>query len=285
MTVFQKTRSVLFVPASRPERFGKALASGADVVVIDLEDAVAPADKDSARVSLNQYLEANPEAAVMVRINAAGTQEFARDLELCRQQPGVAAIMVAKAQSVEALQLAATTGKPVWPLVETALGIAELPNMAKVKGVERFCFGALDMGVELGLKPDTAGARLMLDRVRVELVLHSRVAGLQAPIETVYPSIEEEAAVERIAQQASEMGFAGMLCIHPRQLTPIHSGFSPDEAELDWACRVLAAAASGEGVFKIDGKMVDAPVIQRARMIVRQAADDTAIHCPNQISG
>ncbi|GAB3109632.1 CoA ester lyase [Aestuariicella hydrocarbonica] len=274
MTVFQKTRSVLFVPASRPERFGKALASGADVVVIDLEDAVAAAEKDAARESLRAYLEANPDLAVLVRINASGTQEFVQDLELCRQQRGVAAIMVAKAQSVEALQLAAATGKPIWPLLETALGITELANMAKVKGVERFCFGALDMGVDLGLKPDTAGAQLMLDRVRVDLVLYSTVAGLQAPIETVYPSIDDEATVERIARQASEMGFSGMLCIHPQQLVPIHRGFSPDVTDLDWARRVLAAAESGEGVFKFDGKMVDAPVIQRARLIVSQAGDE-----------
>ncbi|MET4162053.1 citrate lyase beta subunit [Marinobacterium sp. MBR-111] len=274
MTVHQKTRSVLFVPASRPERFEKARGSGADVVVIDLEDAVAPAEKDAARESLRQYLEASPDVAVLVRINSAGTKEFALDLELCRQQSGVAAIMVAKSQSVETLQLAAETGKPIWPLVETALGIDQLPYMAKVKGVERFCFGALDLGVDLRIKPDSAGAQLMLDRVRADLVIHSRVAGLQAPIETVYPSFENEAAVEEIARQACEMGFSGMLCIHPRQLAPIHRGFSPDDAELDWARRVLAAAASGEGVFQVDGKMVDAPVIQQARLIVSQAGDD-----------
>ncbi|NQD96671.1 CoA ester lyase, partial [Pseudomonas sp. CrR25] len=246
MTAYKLTRSVLFVPASRPERFAKARSSGADVVVVDLEDAVAPAEKDAARESLRQYLESNSEAAVTVRINAVGTREFALDLELCRQQPGVAAIMLAKAQSVEALQLAADAGKAVWPLVETALGIIELPRMAHVKGVERFCFGALDMGVDLGIKPDTAGAQLLLDRVRCDLVLHSKVAGLKAPIETVYPSIENEDTVERIARQACEMGFAGMLCIHPRQLPAIHRGFSPDDAELDWARRILAAAESGE---------------------------------------
>lgn len=276
MTAYKLTRSVLFVPASRPERFAKARSSGADVVVVDLEDAVAPAEKDAARESLRQYLESNPDAAVTVRINAAGTREFALDLQLCRQQSGVAAIMLAKAQGVEALQLVADAGKAVWPLVETALGIDELPRMARVKGVERFCFGALDMGVDLGIKPDTAGAQLLLDRVRCDLLLHSKVAGLKAPIETVYPSIDDEDTVERIARQACEMGFAGMLCIHPRQLSAIHRGFSPDDAELDWARRILVAAESGEGVFKVDGKMVDAPVIQRARLILEQAGDVAA---------
>ncbi|MFC6669991.1 HpcH/HpaI aldolase/citrate lyase family protein [Marinobacterium aestuariivivens] len=277
MTVSNLTRSVLFVPASRPERFAKALASGADIVVVDLEDAVAPADKLPARTALKQYLEDHPGASVIVRINAAGTGYFTSDLDLCRQQPGVKAIMVAKAQSVEVLQLAADTGKPVWPLVETALGITELPRMARVKGVERFCLGALDLGVDLGVKPDTAGAQLLLDRVRCELLLQSRVAGLEGPIETVYPSIDDETTVEQIARQASEMGFAGMLCIHPRQLPPVHRGFSPEDAELDWARRVLAAAEGAEGAFKVDGRMVDAPVIRRARLILGQAADTATL--------
>lgn len=276
MTVFNRARSVLFVPASRPERFSKALSSGADVVVIDLEDAVAPADKATARDTLKKYLDENTEAAIIVRINAAGTEYFTADLELCRQLPGVRAIMLAKAQSVETLQLASQTGKPLWPLVETALGVTELPKMANVQGVERFCLGALDLGVDLGIKPDTAGAQLMLDRARCELLLQSTVAGLAPPIETVCPSIDNEVAVEQFAQRASEMGFAGMLCIHPRQLPPVHRSFSPDATEVDWARRVLAASEAADAAFQIDGKMVDAPVIQRARLILNQA-DDASI--------
>ncbi|GGB81841.1 CoA ester lyase [Marinobacterium zhoushanense] len=277
MTVSNKVRSVLFVPASRPERFSKALSCGADVVVIDLEDAVAPAEKAAAREALKQYLEINIEAAVIVRINAASTEHFTYDLELCRQLPGVKAIMLAKAQSAEILQVAAETGKPIWPLVETALGVTELPKMARVKGVERFCLGALDLGVDIGIKPDTIGAQVVLDRVRCDLLLQSNVAGLAPPIETVFPSIDNEVAIEQFAQRASEMGFAGMLCIHPRQLSPVHQGFSPDEAEIDWARRVLVAAESAEAAFQVDGKMVDAPVIRRACEILKQANDTTVI--------
>ncbi|MEQ5837328.1 CoA ester lyase [Marinobacter sp. NFXS9] len=271
MTSFQLTRSVLFVPASRPDRFPKALACGADVVVVDLEDAVALSEKEKARELLRQYLESHSGAKLIVRVNAADTKEFAQDLELCRQQAGVAAIMLAKAQSVEALQVVAGTGKAVWPLVETALGVDQLPRMSGVKGVERFCLGGLDMGEDLGMKPDTAGAKIVLDRVRSDLILYSALAGCEAPIETVYPSIEDDVGVERIARQACEMGFAGMLCIHPRQLPSIHRGFSPAPDELDWARRVLAAAEGGDGVFTVDGKMVDAPVIHRARLILSQA--------------
>ncbi|MBY4678791.1 HpcH/HpaI aldolase/citrate lyase family protein [Marinobacterium arenosum] len=276
MTVSKAPRSVLFVPASRPERFAKAVASGADAVVIDLEDAVAPSAKSTAREALRDYLETTPDANIIVRVNSAGSQEFAADLALCQQQPGVTAIMVAKAQSTEALQQASATGKPVWPLVESALGVEELARIAKVKGVERVCFGALDMGLDLGITPETAGARLMLDRIRCDLVLHSKAAGLEAPIESVYPAIDDEQTLENMARQAREMGFAGMLCIHPRQLQPIHRGFRPDTTELEWARRVLAAVADGEGVFTVDGQMVDAPVIQRAQKIVDQAGD-TAI--------
>lgn len=278
MRVSNKTRSVLFVPASRPERFTKALASGADIVVVDLEDAVAPTDKVTARIALKQFLEATPEASVIVRINAASTEYFISDIELCRQLPGVKAIMVAKAQSTEALQIVANTGKPVWPLVETALGVAELSQMARVQGVERFCLGALDLGVDLGVKPDTAGAKLLMDRVRCDLLLQSKAAGLEAPIETVCPSIDNEPAVQKFARQAYEMGFAGMLCIHPKQLPPVHRGFSPDKAELDWARRLLAAADGADAAFQFDGKMVDAPVIRRARLIlVLGQADDISV--------
>ncbi|WP_449285399.1 HpcH/HpaI aldolase/citrate lyase family protein [Marinobacter sp. PE14] len=273
MTVFNKARSVLFVPASRPERFSKALSSGADVVVIDLEDAVAPSDKTAARDAVRKFLEEETEAAVIVRINATGTEYFPADLELCCRLTGIRAIMVAKAQSAESLQVAAHTGKPIWPLVETALGVTELPKMANVRGVERFCLGALDLGVDLGIKPDTAGAQIMLDRVRSELLLHSAAAGLAPPIETVFPSIDDDVAVEQFAKRACEMGFAGMLCIHPRQLSPVHRGFCPDEAELDWARRVLAASEDAGAAFQVDGKMVDAPVIQRARLLLSQADD------------
>lgn len=264
-------RSVMFVPASRPDRFAKALASGADAVVIDLEDAVAIDEKDTAREALRRFLEANPDSAVLVRINAAGTGAFADDLELCRRYAGISAIMVPKAQSIETLQLAAATGKPVWALIETALGIAEIPRLAAVKGVERFSFGALDTGLELGLKQGTDGAEKIFDKVRYDLVVHSKAAGLGAPIESVHPSIEDGEAVERMARQAREMGFAGMLCIHPRQLAFLHRGFSPDDKELAWAKKVLAAAAEGDGVLSVDGQMVDAPVIGRARMLLSQA--------------
>ncbi|WP_417792800.1 HpcH/HpaI aldolase/citrate lyase family protein [Terasakiella pusilla] len=269
MTPYEMTRTVLFAPASRPERFAKACNSGADVVVIDLEDGVAPTDKDTAREALRQYLDATPEASLVVRINAADTKEFAADLELCRQQRAVVAIMLAKAESVEAVQLVTDTHKAVWPLIETARGVVEMSRMAEVDGVERFCLGALDMGADLRIKPDSAGAELLLNRIRCDLVICSKAAGLNAPIETVCPSIEDEKAVERLARQACEMGFGGMLCIHPRQLSPIHRGFYPDEAEIIWARKVLMGAKNGESVFKVDGRMVDAPVIQQANLILR----------------
>nr|WP_297456657.1 CoA ester lyase [uncultured Halomonas sp.] len=260
-------RSALFVPATRVERIAKALASGADVVIVDLEDAVAEADKRSARDSLDAYLRDSPEAAIHVRINAHDTQHFADDLALCRRHAGIQGIVVPKAQSTAALEHAATCGKPLWPLIETAQGLLTLASLACVTGVERLSFGALDLGLELGLTPGSEGAERLLDQARYQLRVHSSAAGLSAPIESVHPAIDDSHGVRLAATRARDMGFAGMLCIHPRQLEPIHQAFSPSLAELAWAQRVLEAAEREHGAFSVDGQMVDAPVIERARRI------------------
>lgn len=260
-------RSALFVPATRVERIPKALASGADAVIVDLEDAVAEADKRSARDSLDGYLRDAPEAAIHVRINAHDTPHFADDLALCRRHAGIQGIVVPKAQSAAALEHAATCGKPLWPLIETAQGLLALADLACVTGVERLSFGALDLGLELGLTPGSEGAERLLDQARYQLRVHSSAAGLAAPIESVHPAIEDSNGVRLAATRARDMGFAGMLCIHPRQLEPIHQAFSPSLTELAWAQRVLEAAEREHGAFSVDGQMVDAPVIERARRI------------------
>lgn len=266
-------RSLLFVPASRPGRIYKALNSKADTVIIDLEDAVAQEEKASARECLNVFLLQNPEARVIVRVNAHGSSHFKEDLSLCMKHHGISAIMVPKAETCQAIEFSARCNKPVWPLIETARGLAALATIAYVPGVERLVFGALDMCADLGLVTGAPGAQLILDHCRYQLLIQSRVSGLKPPIDSVHPSIEDTAAVRLAANHAREMGFAGMLCIHPKQLAPIHHAFMPDEAELCWAKRVIDNSTKERGVFYLDGEMVDAPVIARARHILSQAAD------------
>jgi citrate lyase subunit beta/citryl-CoA lyase len=260
-------RSVLFVPGNRPERFDKALAAGASAVIIDLEDAVAPADKPAARAALAAWL--RPEHAVIVRINSQDTPWFAGDLALAGV-PGVAAVMVPKAERPDTLAAVMAAGsRALLPLVESAVGLAGLPALAAAPGVLRLAFGSIDLQVDLGLKDATEDELLPF---RLQLVLASRLAGIGAPLDGVSTAIDDEARLLLDVQRARRLGFAGKLCIHPRQVALVNQGLAPSAAELDWARRVLAAAGSAAGAaVAVDGKMVDKPVLMRAEALLREA--------------
>ncbi|WP_222911499.1 HpcH/HpaI aldolase/citrate lyase family protein [Pseudomonas sp. DNDY-54] len=264
-------RTALFVPATRPERFPKALASGADAVIIDLEDAVAENLKAEARGHLDAFLGANPEAEILVRINASGHSEQAKDLELCAARPGVIGVLLPKAESAEQVQAVAAIGKPVWPIIESARGLVHLAEIAHADGVERLSFGALDLGLDLGLASGTAAAERILDQARYGLLLQSRLAGLALPLDTVFPDIKNLHGLAQTVADARDMGFGGLLCIHPSQVAGVHETLMPSADELAWAQRVRDAGASGEGVFVVDGQMIDAPVIGRARRLLQRA--------------
>lgn len=264
-------RTALFVPASRPERIPKALACGADAVIVDLEDAVAEPQKARARADLDAFLAANPAVRLLVRVNAATHEGHAADLALCQQHAGVVGVLLPKVESATQVNRAAGCGKPIWPIVESALGLAELPKIAQAEGVERLSFGALDLGLDLGLASGSAGAERMLDQARFALVLHSRLANLAAPLDSVFPDFGDDEGLTRFATNAADMGFGGMLCIHPRQVEGVHAALMPAADQLAWAQRVLTASSAGDGVFVVDGQMVDAPVIGRARRLLQRA--------------
>jgi len=264
-------RSYLFVPGDRPERFAKAMASGADAVVIDLEDAVAPAAKEAASNNLQEWLDGlgadSPPKQVVVRVNASDTVWFEGDLRACAAS-AVSAIMVPKAERADELsRIAASHGKPLIALVETAAGFDNLRSVACAAGVQRLAFGSIDFQLDTGISGD--GDELLL--FRSQMVLTSRVAGLAPPVDGVSTSISDAQAVLDEAQRARRLGFGGKLCIHPAQVDAVNRSFSPSPAEIDWAQRVHAGAASANGsAFTVDGKMVDKPVVLRAEAILRQ---------------
>lgn len=271
---FKSCRSLLFVPGSSPERFNKALSSGADRVIIDLEDAVSETEKESARTALSQFLEANPAVKVLVRINGFESPWVWDDLAFCAETQGVVGIMVPKSESADQLKLAADTGKPIAPLIESARGFLVIAELLQVHGVVRVSFGALDLCSELGIKPDAPGSQVLLDQSRWQLVMHSAANRIEAPIETIFPRFRDSAAVETFARRAKEMGFGGMLCIHPDQIIAAHAGFSPDSDEVEWARKVVSMASESGAAFHLDGEMIDAPVIHRAERIMSAAADE-----------
>jgi citrate lyase subunit beta/citryl-CoA lyase len=263
-------RSYLFVPADRPDRFEKALRAGADAVVIDLEDAVAPTAKGAARDALANWLDTAAAAPVVVRINAAPTCWFADDLRLCAH-PAVHGIVVPKAEAADPLaQVAADSpGRAVLPLIESAAGFEAMREVASVAGVERLVFGSIDFQADLAIEGDDDA----LLYFRSELVLVSRLAGLAAPVDGVTTALDDDEAVARDTARARRLGFGAKLCIHPKQVAVVHRGFMPGEAELDWARRVLAAADASVGAaVAVDGRMVDAPVLLRARQLIERAA-------------
>jgi len=260
-------RSYLFVPANRPERFAKACAAGADAVIIDLEDAVPPLEKAAARDHLAHWL--SPANPVVIRINGAQSDWFANDVALCAM-PGVAGIMLPKAETVDEINIisCASAQKPVLPLIETALGMRHAELLAGAPHVQRLVFGTVDFQFELGLEGD--GEELLF--YRSQLVLASRLAGIQAPVDGVTTDIDNHAALLDATVYARRLGFGAKLCIHPRQLAPVHAGFAPTEAQLDWSRRVVQAAHQADGAaIAVDGKMVDRPVILKAQQMLMDA--------------
>lgn len=265
MTTIAQVLCPIFVPADRPERIEKAAASGADAVIVDLEDAVAPAHKDAARARLGDY--AGVLAArvpVWLRINAAATEWHRADLDFARDHD-FQAIMVPKAEDAAGLSaINAHTGKPLVALVETARGLHHAAAIAEAKGLVRMAFGSVDFCADLGC----AHERSVLQPFRQQLVMAARLGNLAAPLDGVTLSVSEPGPVEEDARHARALGMAGKLCIHPAQVGPILAGFAPDEAELRWAEQVLAAPA---GVSMVAGNMVDAPVRLRAEAILQRA--------------
>ncbi|MBY5377271.1 CoA ester lyase [Rhizobium leguminosarum] len=261
MSLLNNITTPLFVPGDRPERFEKAAASGADAVILDLEDAVAPERKALARRSLATGFTDLP---VIVRVNGLGTPWHAEDMDAASKLP-LAAIIVPKAEGNAAFrELASASSVPVLALVESALGLARARHVAVMPGVARLIFGSVDFCADLGC----AHTRETLLSARSELVLASRLGNLAAPIDGVTTSIDDVEIITTDARHSSELGFGGKLAIHPRQITAIRSGFRPDPAEIVWANKVLA---SGEGATAVDGIMVDEPVRIRARSILARS--------------
>lgn len=259
-------RSLLFVPGNRPERFAKATASGADLVILDLEDAVASADKDLARSAVADWLSAGHPAAV--RISGVGTREHAADLALVG--PHECIVVVPKAESPDDLVRVADALTPLSALValvETAAGVLAATAIAQAEGVKRLAFGSLDLAAQLGVDPADQQA---MYAARMALVLGSAAAGLSPPIDGVTARVDDDELLARETEHARSLGFSARLCIHPRQVETIHRGLRPTTHELAWAERIMSTSTH-DGVAMVDDSMVDKPVIDRATRMLRAA--------------
>jgi citrate lyase subunit beta / citryl-CoA lyase len=259
----------LFCPADRPERFAKA-AAAADVVILDLEDGVAPADKAAARKALLDT-PLNPERTV-VRINASDSGEQADDLHALADTR-YTTVMLSKTEL--AAQVAALAPRDVIALVETPRGVVFASEIAAADGTAGMMWGAEDLVAILG-----GSASRQADGSYRDVARHARSTVLLAAsafgriaLDAVHLEIQDIEGLRAEADDAVAVGFDATVCIHPSQIPVVREAYRPSEEKLDWARRVLAAAKTERGVFAFEGRMVDSPVLKHAEMMLRRAGE------------
>jgi citrate lyase subunit beta/citryl-CoA lyase len=255
--------SLLFAPGNRPEIVAKASRSRASVTIIDLEDAVPEAEKAVARGLFNQLADDGP--PLMVRINGSDSPHFRSDLSVLTHKR-LTGVILPKAEYPEQIaEVRCATALPVFPLIESAAGLHNIDAIAGCRGVKALTFGSFDLQADMGM--NCLEEELLYFRSRI--VLASRIAGLNGPVDSVCSAIDDAAKVRLETERARRLGFSGKLCIHPRQVDITNACFRATEEELDWARRIVEAdARSGGAAVKLDGEMVDRPIVLRARAIL-----------------
>jgi citrate lyase subunit beta / citryl-CoA lyase len=259
-------RSYLFAPGHNAKLLTRVFQAGADAVMLDLEDAVPPDAKDTARRLVADVLREHP---AWVRVNAARTRACEADLEAV----GTAAygIRIPKAESAEDVTWLAerAPGKPLICAIETARGVLAAPDIAAAPGVRHLAMGGVDLARDL----NAGSGNLQTLYVRSHLAVASRAAGIEPPIDSVYARLDDAAGLREQAAFARSLGFFGKSAIHPRQLPVLHEVFTPTEEEIAWASEVLTAfdAADGAALRLPSGEFVDLPVADRARRVLELA--------------
>jgi citrate lyase beta subunit len=262
-------RSLLFAPGSDARKLAKALSSGADAVVCDLEDAVAQPDKEAARDVVAEALAAAADGpARLVRVNAVGTPWHDGDVALALAS-GVDALVLPKS-SPEAVDALGPEGPPVVAIVETAMGLRQAFEIGSRPRVAALILGAVDLGAEVGLEPRPDAQEILYARSKV--AIDSAAAGLRGPFDVVHLDFGDEAGLEEQCRLARALGFRGKACIHPAQVETINRVFALSEGDIEWARGIVEAfEGQSEGVLAVNGAMVDRPVVERARRILEEA--------------
>ena len=279
-------RSLLFAPGNHARRVEKALTLDADVVILDLEDAVAVAEKPATREKVVAAFQVSHRALGYVRINAFDTPFCFDDLQAVIT-PGVDGIVLPKVESPAQLvavdwtiaALERSRGLPeggidLMPIIETGRGMAALGDIARSgTRVRRLSFGAGDYTLDVGMR--WTFEERELDHARTAIVVESRAAGLEPPVDTVFIHLGKPEAFRRSTELARDLGFQGKLCIHPEQVGPVNEVFTPGEDEIANAERYVAAfaeaEAKGSASIQVDGYFIDYPIVEKARRTLRIA--------------
>ncbi|HEB9355570.1 TPA: CoA ester lyase [Campylobacter coli] len=268
-----KAKSFLFVPSIYPERFIKALQSGANQIIIDLEDSVEEAKKEVGRKNIadfsSQCVKNNDK--FLIRINETQSAEFQKDLSLIstiKESNSIVGIVLPKAQNYEDIDILSKFELPIIPIIESVLGVENLDDIARHPSVLALSFGSLDMTLDLNLQ-EGEGKNFILNSIRTQIVLKSVKYNLLSPINGVYPDIKNIDGLKEDLLFAKSMGFGGSLCIHPNQVVPINEVFSPSAQQIAWAKEILSLRKnSNDIIFNHNGMMVDLPVIKKAEQIL-----------------
>ena len=271
MASLQTARSFLFAPGSEERKLVRALESDADAVVADLEDAVAPAEKVAARdLALGLVAAAGTRSVRLVRVNAVGTEWHDADIAAVAVSEADG-IVLPKATPAAVDAVARRVDLPLAAIVETAVGLREAFAIASHDAVRVLMLGAVDLGLELGLEPRDDGHEILF--ARSSLVVDSAAAGLRGPVDRVWVDVRDREGLARDCAAGRSLGFRGKSLVHPDQVAPTHEAFAPSADELRRAREIVAAyeraEADGLGVVALDGEMIDAPVVQRARELLR----------------
>jgi citrate lyase subunit beta/citryl-CoA lyase len=258
---------MLFCPASRPDRFAKA-AARADTVILDLEDAVGVADKDTARAAVLDGLAELDPARTVVRVNGLDTAWGRADIGALARLADPPLVMLPKA--AVAADISALAPLSVIALCETAEGIVNAPAIARQSRCVGLMWGSEDLVANLGGRPSRlpdGRYRPVVEHARTTVLLAATAAGKPA-IDTVLVDIADAEMLRRDTEDAAAAGFAAKACVHPDQVAVVRAAFAPTARDIDWARGVLAAARDHDGVFAHQGRMIDAPVLTHARSIL-----------------
>ncbi len=268
------SRSFLFVPGNRPERFLKAAESGADAVIIDLEDSVPLGAKSVARDLIAEQWTAlmATGAIVVVRANSPETDIGKEDLRILANLQGLHGVMIPKCESKETLQYVsrAMPQTSILPIIESAAGFVALSEIAAEANVSRLVVGHIDFLADTGMQ--CAEDQRELDTLRFNVAMFTRKYNLSPAIDGVTVSVDDAALIRNDTLRSVRFGFGGKLCIHPKQVAVVHETLAPSSQELDWAKRVLVAITDSQGAaVQLDGKMVDLPVVLQAQRLIERA--------------
>ena len=253
-------RLPLFTPGCNISFLDKAIAKGAESVIVDLEDAVAPERKGMARDNLQKI-----QHPVFVRINGEGSSEFENDLNAVKDHPLIQGIIFPKSESKAQLdKVHEFTNKKIIPLIESAEGLNQVQQLAEHHATITLSLGHLDLAMSLRCQPDFVS----LQYARSQIVLACALAKIPTPIDGITQSFTNVNEVLQDCLRARQLGFGGKLLIHPAQIIPAKQGFCPTEEEYEFSKRVIEISPNGAAA-QIDGKMIDAPVVEQARLIIR----------------